>query len=75
MATSLRKARNSLWRWRGLAGVGDPAGGHLQRGKQRGSAVPDIVVGAPLGPARPYRAGGLGPLQRLDLGLFVHAWE
>jgi hypothetical protein len=55
-----------------LAGVGDRAGGHLQRREQRGRAVPEVVVGAPLGPARPYRADRLGPLQRLDLGLLVH---
>jgi hypothetical protein len=55
-----------------LAGVGDRAGGHLQRREQRGRVVPEVVVGAPLGPARPYRADRLGPLQRLDLGLLVH---
>ena len=31
----------------GVAGVGDLAGGDLQRGEQRGGAVPDVVVGAP----------------------------
>src|SRR3712207_6839427 len=30
------------------AGVGDPSGGDLQRGEQRGGAVPDVVEGLPL---------------------------
>jgi hypothetical protein len=51
----------------GLAGVGGPAGGDLQRREQHGRAVAEVVVGAPLGPARPYRADRLDPLQRLDL--------
>ena len=33
----------------------------------------EVVVGAPLGPARRHRSGWLGALQRLDLGLLVHA--
>jgi hypothetical protein len=38
------------------AGVGgDPAGGHLQRGDLGGGAVPQVVVGAPLGLAEPHR--------------------
>ena len=30
----------------GVAGAGDLAGGGLQRGEQRGGAVPDVVVAA-----------------------------
>ena len=36
----------------GVAGVGDPAGGDLQRGEQGGGPVPEVVMGAPLGPAK-----------------------
>ena len=38
-----------------VTGVGHVTGGHLQGGKQRGGAVPDIIVGAPLDPARRHR--------------------
>ena len=40
--------------------------------QQRGRAVTNIVMGAPLDPARSYRPDRLGALQRLDLGLLVH---
>ena len=30
------------------AGVGDPPGGHLEGGEQRGGAVADVVEGLPL---------------------------
>ncbi len=56
-----------------VAGVGDLAGGDLQRGEQRGGAVTDVVVGAPCrqtGADRQHRGGAVG---RLDLGLLVHA--
>jgi hypothetical protein len=36
----------------GVAGVGHLAGGDLQGGEQRGRAVAEVVVGAPLDPAR-----------------------
>jgi hypothetical protein len=55
-----------------LAGVGDAAGGHLQGREQRGGAVAQVVMGAPLDPARRHRPDRLGALQRLDLGLLVH---
>jgi hypothetical protein len=54
------------------AAVGDLAGGHLQGGKQRGGAVAEVVVGAPLGQPRPERQDRLRAVQRLDLGLLVH---
>ena len=45
-----------------VAGVGDLAGGDLQRREQGGGAVPDVVVGAPLGsPGRSGRIGAVGP--------------
>jgi hypothetical protein len=56
-----------------LAGVGHPAGGRLQRGEQGGRAMPDVVVGTPLDPARPDRSDGLGCVPAPDLGLLVHA--
>jgi len=56
-----------------LAGVGDVAGGDLQRGEQGGGAVPAVVVGAPLDPAQPKRPDRLGALQRLNLRLLIHA--
>src|ERR1039457_4913067 len=37
------------------------------------SAVPDIVVGAPLGHAGHHRQHWLGPVQGLDLALLVYA--
>jgi hypothetical protein len=40
------------------AAAGDLAGGDLQGGEQAGDAVPDIIVGAPLGQPRAQRQGG-----------------
>ena len=56
----------------GMAGVGDPTGGHLQGREQRGGAVAEVVLGAPLDPSRRHWLDRLGPLQRPDLGLLVH---
>ena len=55
------------------AGVGDLAGGHLQRGEQRGGAVPDVVRRLPLRRSRSDREHRGGPLQRLHLRLLIHA--
>ena len=57
----------------GVAGVGDLAGGGVQGGEQAGDPVPGVVVGLPLGDARAHRQDRLGALQRLALGLFIHA--
>jgi hypothetical protein len=56
-----------------VAAANDPSGGDVERGKQRGGAVADIVVAAPLGLSRPHRQQGLGTVQRLDLRLLVDA--
>ena len=56
-----------------LAQPGHLPGRDLQRGEQGGGAVPDVVVGALLGVAGLHRQRLLGPVQRLDLGLLVHA--
>jgi hypothetical protein len=56
-----------------VAGVGHLTGGDLQGGKQGRGAVPDIIVGASLDPARRHRPDRLGAFERLDLGLLVHA--
>ena len=45
-----------------VAGVGDLAGGDLQRGEQGGGAVPDVVVGLP-SPAGPGRIGRIGAVR------------
>jgi hypothetical protein len=55
------------------AGVGDLAGGHLKRGKQGRGAVPEVVEGLPLRGPGPGRQRRRGPLQRLNLGLLIHA--
>jgi hypothetical protein len=57
----------------GLALVGDLPGGDLQRGKQRGGAVPHIVVRALLGPVEPDRADRLGAFESLNLVRLIHA--
>src|SRR6266508_2251596 len=46
------------------------AAGHVQGREQAGDPVAGVVVGAPLGHARHHRQHRLGPVQRLDLGLF-----
>lgn len=57
----------------GKAAVGHLTGGDLQRSEQGRGAVADIVVGAALGTARAQRQDRLRAVQRLDLGLQVHA--
>ena len=52
-----------------VAGVGDLAGGDLQRGEQGGGAVADVVVGLLLRQARAHRQDRRGPVQRLDLAI------
>jgi hypothetical protein len=52
-----------------LTGAGDLAGSDLQRGEQRRGAVPDVVVGTPLGRPGLQRQDRRGPVQRLDLTL------
>ena len=49
------------------------AGGDIERGEQRGRTVALIVVRPPLGLAGPQRQERLGAVERLDLGLLVHA--
>ena len=55
----------------GLAGGCDAAGGDLQGGEQGGGAVPGVVVGALLDPARLHGQHRGGAVQGLDLGLLV----
>jgi hypothetical protein len=50
----------------------DGAVGDAERRQQAGDAVPQVVVGAPFGHAGHHRQHRLGPVQRLDLALFVH---
>ena len=48
-----------------VAGVGDLAGGGVERGEQAGDAVPGLVVGLPPGDPGPHRQDRLGPLEGL----------
>ena len=57
----------------GHAFADDRSGLHVERGEQRGRAVPLVVVGAPLGLAGPHRQQRLGAVQRLDLAFLVDA--
>ena len=57
----------------GQAGLLDPAGGHLQRGEQRGGAVADVVVGLLLRHPRQDRQDRRGPVQGLDLRFLIDA--
>jgi hypothetical protein len=47
--------------------------GDVERREQAGDAIALGVVGAALGQARHHRQDRLGAVQRLDLGLLVHA--
>src|SRR3954462_3636459 len=47
------------------------AGGDIERGEQRGRAMPGIVVAAPLRLAGPHRKHRLAAIQRLDLRLLI----
>lgn len=51
----------------------DLAGGDVERRKQRGGAVPLVIVRVPLGLAGAHGQQRLGPVQRLDLRLLVDA--
>ncbi|SDZ20394.1 hypothetical protein SAMN05660209_05019 [Geodermatophilus africanus] len=56
------------------AGLGDPPpGGHLQRREQRRGAVSDVVEAGRLRVPGPDRQHRRGPLQGLQLRLFIHA--
>jgi hypothetical protein len=52
-----------------------PARGHLEGRIQAGGAVPAVVVGPALGLTWLEGQRGLGPVNRLDLGLLVHAQD
>ena len=56
-----------------VAFADDEARGDVERGEQRGRAVADIVVGAPLRDAGHHRQDRLLAIQRLDLALLVDA--
>ncbi len=47
--------------------------GHVQGGKQRGSAVPDVVMGDSLHVTQAHGQQRLGAVEGLDLRLFVNA--
>lgn len=55
-----------------VQGRDDFTRGDVEGGEQRGQAVADVVVGAPLGHARHHRQHRLGPVQGLDLRLLIH---
>ena len=48
------------------------AGGDVERGKKRGRAVAEIVMGHAFDIAQPHRQDGLGAVQRLNLTLLIH---
>ena len=50
-------------------------GGDVEGGEQGGGAVPVVVVGAALDQPRLHRQHRHGAVQRLDLGLLVHAQQ
>ena len=61
-----------------MAGMAAPdhlAAGDVQRGKERGGAVPIVIMGLPLGLARSQRQNRLAAVQRLDLTFLVHAQD
>ena len=51
------------------------AGSDVQSGEQRRGPMADIVMGNPFGVAKAHRQQRLGPIQCLDLALFVHAQD
>ena len=53
----------------------DPPGGDVERGEQRGRAMPGIVVRATLDLPRVHRQQGLGAVERLDLAFLVDAQD
>ena len=55
----------------GHVAADDGAVEHVQRGEERGGAVPLVVVGHRAGAALLHRQPGLGAVERLDLALLV----
>jgi len=51
----------------------DLAAGHFQRGEQAGGAVTGVIVGHAGRQSGPHRQCRLGAVERLNLGLFIHA--
>src|ERR1700689_2275270 len=58
-----------------VVGGDDLAGGDVERGEQAGRAVADVVVAAPGRRSRQDRQAGGGAVNRLDLGLLIHAQD
>ena len=49
------------------------AGGDVEGGKQGGGSVADVIVGATFEVSQAHGEHGLGAVEGLDLGFFVHA--
>jgi len=69
----VRNFLNSIARCRRWMEAMTVAVGDVERGEQAGHAVPDVVVGAPLGHAGDHRQYRAAAGQGLDLALLVHA--
>ena len=57
---------------RGLSLGGDLSCLHIQRGEERGGAMPDVIMGLSGGLPRLQGQAGLGGRQGLNLGFFIH---
>jgi hypothetical protein len=71
----LEKPEKLLMAVAGLTPGQHLAGGDVQGGKERGGAVPHIVMGHPLHVAQSHGQDGLGAVQGLNLGFFVDAQD
>ena len=71
LRSALRKRMNSWWRWRCMLRPMTVPVEHVEGGKQRGRAVPLVVVGHGAGAPLLHRQAGLGAVERLDLALLV----
>ena len=68
----IQKGQELLLAMPGLRLGGDLSGLHVQRGAERGGAMPDVIMGLGGGMPRPQGQAGLGALQGLNLGLCVY---
>src|SRR5262245_27598988 len=71
----LDKSKELLTAMAAMTFANDFAGGHIGGCKQRRGSITPLVVRAPLGRPERHRQNRRGPIERLDLALFIHAQE
>jgi hypothetical protein len=69
----VEKAQELLMPVSPVARADGHSGSNIHSRKQRCNSMPLVIMRLPSGNARPQRQNRFGPIQRLDLTLFIHA--